>query len=216
MGEITVTSRNVVKLFFSTLLIGGIVTGIAGFIVRWNEFVPYFTDFNLIKIVSTFIWLFGIGLIFSLISQMGFFSYLTVHRFGLGIFKSVPLWNGVQIVLILFALFDLVYFRYKTFAKEGEGIFSYLGPALLILIVGAAIAYVKTKQTNKSAFIPAFFYMTVITIIEWVPVLRPNEQSWVLLMIFPLLICNAYQLLILHILNEKSIIERKSKLNEPA
>ena len=35
------------------------------------------------------LWLFGIGLIFSLVSQMGFFAYLTVHRFGLGIFKSV-------------------------------------------------------------------------------------------------------------------------------
>ena len=38
MGDTIVTSRNVVKLFFSTLLIGGIVTGITGFIVRWQEF----------------------------------------------------------------------------------------------------------------------------------------------------------------------------------
>ncbi len=114
------TSRNVVKLFFSTLLIGGLVTGITGFIVRWNEFAAYFTDFNLVKILSTFVWLFGIGLIFSLVSQMGFFAYLTIHRFGLGIFKSVSLWNGVQIVLILFTLFDLVYFRYKASSQDGK------------------------------------------------------------------------------------------------
>ena len=117
------TSRNAVKLFFSTLFIGGFVTGITGFLVRWNEFEPYFTELNMVKIVSTFIWLFGIGLIFSLVSQMGFFAYLTIHRFGLGIFKSVSLWNGVQIVLILFTLFDFVYFRYKAFGQEGEGIF---------------------------------------------------------------------------------------------
>ena len=184
------TSRNVVKLFFSTLLIGGFATGIAGFIVRWNEFASYFIDFNMVKIVSTFVWLFGIGLIFSLVSQMGFFAYLTIHRFGLGIFKSVNLWNGVQIVLILFTLFDFVYFRYKVFGKEGEGILLYFVPAIFILIVGA--------------------------LLEWVPALRSNDPNWVYLMLITLLICNTYQLLILHSLNERSNKERKSKVEKPA
>src|SRR3954468_8339308 len=216
MGDSTVTSRNVVKLFFSTLLIGGVATGVTGFIVRWNEFASYFIDFNMVKIVSTFVWLFGIGLIFSLVSQMGFFAYLTVHRFGLGIFKSVNLWNGVQIVLILFTLFDFVYFRYKVFGKEGEGILLYFVPAIFILIVGALVAYFKTKQTNQSAFIPAIFFMTVVTIIEWVPALRPNDPNWVYLMLITLLICNTYQLFILHSLNERSNKERKSKVEKPA
>jgi KinB signaling pathway activation protein len=211
-----VTSRNVVKLFFSTLLIGGCATGITGFIVRWNEFASYFIDFNMVKIVSTFVWLFGIGLIFSLVSQMGFFAYLTIHRFGLGIFKSVNLWNGVQIVLILFTLFDFVYFRYKVFGKEGEGILLYFVPAIFILIVGALVAYFKTKQTNQGAFIPAIFFMTVVTIIEWVPALRPNDPNWVYLMLITLLICNTYQLFILHSLNERSNKERKSKVEKPA
>lgn len=210
------TSRNVVKLFLSTLLIGGFTTGIAGFIVRWNEFASYFIDFNMVKIVSTFVWLFGIGLIFSLVSQMGFFAYLTIHRFGLGIFKSVNLWNGVQIVLILFTLFDFVYFRYKLFGQEGEGILFYFVPAIFILIVGALVAYFKTKQTNQGAFIPAIFFMTVVTIIEWVPALRPNDPNWVYLMLITLLICNTYQLFILHSLNERSNKERKSKVEKPA
>ena len=210
------TSRNVVKLFFSTLLIGGVATGVTGFIVRWNEFASYFIDFNMVKIVSTFVWLFGIGLIFSLVSQMGFFAYLTIHRFGLGIFKSVNLWNGVQIVLILFTLFDFVYFRYKVFGKEGEGILLYFVPAIFILIVGALVAYFKTKQTNQGAFIPAIFFMTVVTIIEWVPALRPNDPNWVYLMLITLLICNTYQLFILHSLNERSNKERKSKVEKPA
>ena len=210
------TSRNVVKLFFSTLFIGGLVTGIMGFLVRWDEFKPYFTEFNMVKIVSTFIWLFGIGLIFSLVSQMGFFAYLTIHRFGLGIFKSASLWNGVQIVLILFTLFDFVYFRYKAFGVEGEGILTYVVPAIFILLIGAIVAYFKTKQTNRSTYIPALFFMTVISIIEWVPALQPNDENWFSLMIFPLLICNAYQLLILQSLNEKSMKERKSKVEKPA
>ncbi|WP_077210510.1 KinB-signaling pathway activation protein [Bacillus dakarensis] len=199
-------SRYVVKLFFSTLLVGGISTAIIGFIVRWNEFQPYFTDFNLIDILSTIFWLFGVGLIFSVISQMGFFAYLTVHRFGLGIFKSVKLWNAVQIILILFVLFDLVYFRHTSFGGE---LAAYLGDAVFILVVGLVIAFFKMKQTNKDAFIPALFFMIVVTVIEWMPVLRVNEESWLYLMVFPLLVCNAYQLLILHVLNEKSAQEKK-------
>lgn len=216
MGDNAVTSRNVVKLFFSTLIIGGIVTGITGFIVRWNEFAPYFVNGSVLKITSTFFWLFGVGLIFSLVSQVSFFAYLTVHRFGLGIFKSAALWNGVQILFIAFALFDLVYFRYKAFAVEGERIISYIVPAILILIIGVIVAYFKAKQTNKSAFIPALFFMTLVTIIDWVPVLRLNDSSWSYLMIFPLLICNAYQILILHKLHKNSLRERKLKVEKSA
>ena len=92
-------SRNLVKLFFSTLIIGAVTTGIVGFIVRWDKFSQFFTNFDLLEIISVLFWLMGVGLIFSLLSQMGFFAYLTIHRFGLGIFKSVKLWNSVQIVL---------------------------------------------------------------------------------------------------------------------
>ena len=192
------------------------MTGITGFIVRWNEFEPYFTEFNMVKIVSTFIWLFGIGLIFSLVSQMGFFAYLTIHRFGLGIFKSASLWNGVQIVLILFTLFDFVYFRYKAFGQEEEGVLLYIAPAIPILLIGILVASFKARQTNQGAFIPAIFFMTVLTIIEWVPALRINDPNWVYLMLVPLLICNSYQLLILHFFIEKSNKERKAKMEKPA
>lgn len=201
-------SREVVRLFMSTLLIGGLVTGVIGFIVRWSEFASYFTDFDILKILSTFFWLFGVGLIFSLISQMGFFAYLTVHRFGLGIFKTVKLWNAVQVVLILFVLFDVVYFRYKAFA-DGQGVGPYLIDAIMLLVIGLVVAYVKAKQTNKDAFIPALFFMIVVTVIEWVPVLIVNEESWLYLMVTPLLICNAYQLLILPKLHERSAQRKK-------
>lgn len=204
-----VTSRNWVKLFMMTLLIGGVVSGFAGFITRWGEFVHYFTDFKILPILSTFIWFFGMGLMFSVLSQMGFFAYLTVHRFGLGIFKTVSLWNAVQVFLIAFILFDLVYFRYQAFAKAGESILPYLGLAFLILIPSLVVAYIKAKETNKEAFVPAVFFMAAVTILELVPVLRVNEHSWLYTMLFSLLFCNAYQVLILHKLNEKSLQERK-------
>lgn len=205
------TSRYLVKLFFTTLLLGGITTGIVGFIVRWDEFEPYFLNLQIVDIFMTLFWLIGVGFIFSILSQMGFFAYLTVHRFGLGIFKSAKLWNAVQIIIILFVLFDLVYFRYEAFGETGENIVSYLILALMILIIGLAVAYFKAKQTNWEAFIPALFFMIVITTIEWVPVLRVNEESWVYLMVIPLLVCNAYQLLILHRINEKSNLEKQEK-----
>jgi KinB signaling pathway activation protein len=194
-------------------MIGGITTVIVGFIVRWNEFSPYFIEFKIMNILSTIVWLLGMGLLFSVISQMGFFAYLTVHRFGLGIFKSVSLWNAVQSVLILFVLFDLVYLRYEAFAAKGESVIPYILPAVIVLVIGLVVAWLKMKQTNKDAFIPALFFMTVATIVEWVPVLRVNEHNWLYLMVFSLMACNAYQLLILHKLNAQSQLERQKLLD---
>jgi KinB signaling pathway activation protein len=209
-----VTSRNWVKLFFNTLFVGGITTAIVGFIVRWNEFQPYFTEFKLIDILSTLVWLIVMGFLFSVISQMGFFAYLTVHRFGLGIFKSASLWNAVQMVLILFALFDLVYLRYENFAEPKDSLLPYFGPAIILLVTGLLVAWFKMKQTNRDAFIPALFFMIVVTLIEWVPVLRVNERSWLYLMMFALLACNAYQLIILQKLNLKSQQERQQRASQ--
>jgi KinB signaling pathway activation protein len=204
-----VTSRIWVRLFMTTLLIGGITTAIVGFIINWNEYVHYFIDLKIINILSALFWFVLWGILYSVISQMGFFAYLTVHRFGLGIFKSVSLWNGVQAVLILFVLFDLVYLRYETFAQSGESLLPYIGLAVILLIAGLITALYKSKQTNREAFIPALFFMIVVTVIEWFPVLRVNEQSWVHLMLFALLACNAYQILILHKLNMQSQQERQ-------
>ncbi|ESU31477.1 hypothetical protein G3A_16360 [Bacillus sp. 17376] len=202
------TSRNWVHLFLTTLVVGAVTTAVVGFIVRWSEFQQLLSDFNILEFLSILVWLMGVGLIFSILSQMGFFAYLTVHRFGLGIFKS--LWNPVQVLLIAFVLFDLVYLRYNAFAESGEGIMSYIGLAVIVLVAGLIVALMKVKQTNKEAFIPALFFMVVVTVIEWVPVLRVNEHSWLYLMLFPLLACNAYQLLVLHKLNQKSQEERKA------
>lgn len=208
------TSRNLVRLFMTTLLVGGVTTAIVGFIIRWNEFQHYFTDFDFKAIVLTTIWLLGMGLLFSVISQMGFFAYLTIHRFGLGIFKSVSLWNAVQVVLVLFGLFDLVYLRYQTFAKSGDSYLPYIGLALFLLVVGLIVAWLKMRQTNRGAFIPALFFMIVVTLVEWVPVLRENERNWLYLMMVALMACNAYQLLILHKLNTQSKQERQKRKSQ--
>jgi len=191
-----VNSRKWVRLFFTTLLVGGITTAAVGMVLNWKEFGQLLLSVEIVEFMAVLLWHIGVGFIFSVISQAGFFAYLTVHRFGLGMFRS--LWNAVQLVLIMFVLFDLVYFRYTAFAANGESIIPYILIALFVLVVGLAVAYAKSAQTNKGAFVPALFFMVVVTIVEWFPVLRINDQDWLYLMLIPLLVCNAYQLLILH------------------
>lgn len=201
-------SRQLVRLFFSTLLLGGLTAGIVGFLVRWVQFKPLFEAGSVLEILSTFVWLVAVGLIFSVISQMSFFAYLTIHRFGISLFKNM--WSGVQIVLIVFVLFDLIYLRYIAFGDDGS-LISYIGLAGLVLAVGLVVAYVKMKQTNKQAFIPALFFMTVFTVIQWVPVLVENDPGWLHFMLWPLLVCNSYQLLTLHKINERIAREVEKK-----
>lgn len=192
------TSRNWVRLFFTTLLIGGITGIISGFLVRWQDFEWMFIPLDISEVFYTSLWLFGIGLIYSVISQMGFFSYLTIHRFGLGIFKSIVFWNLAQLILIGFVLVDLIYFDFNIVA-------------LVLLLYGVLVAFIKAKQTNKETFISALFFMTVFTTVELLAVLRVNNESWIYFMLISLLACNSYQLLALPSYLKKSQEEREQK-----
>ena len=179
-------------LFFTTLIIG--ITGaiIVGLFLKLPE-GGSFLDFFLY-----ILGLIGFGALFSVFSQMGFFAYLTVHRFGLGIFKSHSLWNGVQLLIIAVVLFDLFYLRYSSFHKEGESILNYIAIPLLLLAYGMIIAFLKVKQTNNVAFIPTLFFITVVTVLEWVPVLKENNTLSLWMAFIPLILCNTYQILMLH------------------
>ncbi|MED1205619.1 KinB-signaling pathway activation protein [Heyndrickxia acidicola] len=202
------TSRNLVKFFLTTLVMGGLTTGVLGYILRWHEFAPYIAQGKILSAVLSFVWLVGVGFIFSLISQVGYFAYLTIHQFGLGISRSLALWNAIQIVFILFALFDLVYFRFEYFGHAQAAISSYLILPAFIVAAGLIVSTLKYKQSKNHTFIPALFFMIVFTIVELVPVLRVNKSSWVELMTLPLLLCNGYQMLILAKFLKRSEEER--------
>ncbi len=176
---------------------------LTGLVLDWSQYWADLKNGEILSFLIVILWLLGVSSIFSLISQMGFFAYLTIHRFGLGIFKSVKLWNTIQVVLIAVALFDLVYFRYEVFAEEGESVISYILIALFLLAVGLVTAYVKQKETNKQAFIPALFFIVVVTILEWIPGLQSNDPKWLWLILIPLLVSNVWQLLTLHRLIQK-------------
>lgn len=191
-------SRKWVRLFFTTLFLGGVSTVIIGFVLEWDKYAKFFQNFDGKEILAVSFWLMGVGFIFSVISQMGFFAYLTIHRFGLGMFRSPSLWNIVQLFFIAFVLFDFVYLRSVLIANEEISLGNNILVAGVLFMFGAIVAYIKSKETNKKAFVPALFFMVVVTILEWVPALRINDTDWLYLMVIPLLLCNAYQLLILH------------------
>lgn len=187
-------SRKVVYLFFTTLAIGSISGAIVGFLLDPD---PYLGE-GFANFLVGVIWLIGACAAFSVISQMGFYAYLAVHRLGLGVFRSVSLWNKVQIVIIAFTLFDLFYLRYIAFKQPDESIFSYVIIPIVLLILGLIVAYFKAKDTNQEAFIPALFFITVVTTIEWIPALTVNDPKWLWIYFTPLIVANIYQVLILH------------------
>ncbi|MGG2094149.1 KinB-signaling pathway activation protein [Bacillus sp. S13(2024)] len=198
-------SRKWVRLFWTTLILGGSSTIFIGFLLEWDKYNKFFQNFDGKEILIVSFWLLGVGFIFSVISQMGFFAYLTIHRFGLGMFRSPSLWNAIQIFLIAFVLFDFVYLRSVLIANGNASLGANIFVAGALFVFGAIVAYIKSKETNKKAFVPALFFMIVVTVIEWVPALRINDTNWLYLMVVPLLLCNAYQVLMLHrLIGQKS------------
>ncbi|RHW36295.1 KinB-signaling pathway activation protein [Lysinibacillus yapensis] len=211
------TIRNWVKFFLMCMLIGGVVTGIAGIIIRWNFFQPYLAAGEFGEFIAAFGWMILLGCTMSVIAQAGFFAYLTLHQVGVGIFKTLTLWNWVQMLLIIILLVDLILFRFVPAAESAKDWLFYIG-LLIVLIFGAiATSIKKVKLTGKKhVLISSMFFMIVITSLEWIIALmgrQGNIDTYVALLLFPLIAVNAYQLLMLPKYNAKSDEDRK-KLEE--
>ncbi|WP_077324001.1 KinB-signaling pathway activation protein [Virgibacillus siamensis] len=188
-------SRKWVGLFLKTLLIGAAAGLITSFFVKTESYAKILNPIDFMELSGLVIFFIGLGLVFSVISQTGFFAYLFINQFGLGLFRTF--WPTVQVLLIAFVVFDLIYFPYN--ASDGDvSLFLYILMAAGILAYGWLIAKLKARATNQRAFIPALFLMVVITSVEWVPGLRTSGSDYAWLMIIPLLACNTYQLLVLH------------------
>lgn len=184
--------RKLIKFLFNTLIIGGSVGLIISFFVKWDTYATYLKPFNAMEILGLIIFFIGLGLTFSVISMTGYFAYLYIHRFGISLFRSF--WTTVQVLLILFVLFDLVYFPYRG-SDGGVAIYWLLLGVLLLFVFAWSIAKLKQKETNKSAFIPTLFFLIVMTTVEWTPALIAEGSDYIWLMLAPLLICNAYMII---------------------
>lgn len=209
-------SRKLVNFFFKTLFIGGLAGLITSFFVKPGEYSLNLNPFNFMELLGLVIFFIGLGLVFAVISQTGFFAYLYINRFGLSIFRTF--WPTVQVLLVAFVTFDLIYFPYQA-AGGDVSLFWYILMSAAILVYGYIIAKVKAKETNQSAFVPALFLMVVMTALEWVPGLQTEGTDYAWLMIITLLACNTYQLLVLHRITKSGNGKadgNHSKKNNPA
>lgn len=195
LGGNILGSRNVVHLFFKTLLLGGVIGLITSFFVNPGVYAANLSPFDSMELFGLAMFYIGFGLLSAVVSQTGFFAYLFIHRFGTGFFRSY--WSTVQMGLIAFVTFDLIYFPYKVYNGE-VSIFWFILMSVGLLAIGLLVAWQKSKETNQTAFVPALFLMVVITTIEWVPGLQSSGTDYAALMIVTLLACNTYQLFALH------------------
>ncbi|HLR23842.1 MAG TPA: KinB-signaling pathway activation protein [Pseudogracilibacillus sp.] len=184
-------SRKLVSMFFKTLFIGGLAGFVASFFVNWQDYSAYLSPFDGFNLLGVALFYLGYALVFTVIAQTGFFAYLFIHRFGQGFFKTF--WPVVQVLLMLFALFDMIFFT----SDDISALFKWS----LVIIIGMTayiVATIKVKQTKKTAFIPTMFLMIVVSALELSLVLRAGDVKFIILMLVPVLVANAYQILILH------------------
>ncbi|WNS42834.1 KinB-signaling pathway activation protein [Paenibacillus sp. MMS20-IR301] len=139
--------------------------------------------------------LLGYGVLVSVYAQLGFFAYLILNYMGTGVFPR-KVWRYIQLILALLALFELIFLR--TFVGGDRSAGSDLLLGLGILLTALVVSWFKMRSTNASAWIPTFFFMTAITIVEIIGVLRIGVDNATLFILVPLIACNAFQILMLH------------------
>nr|WP_275590177.1 KinB-signaling pathway activation protein [Mammaliicoccus sp. C-M11] len=190
------------------MLIGVIVTYISSLIFGYDKVTKYLVAGEVGEFVAASIWFVVVGLLVATISQLAYFIYLFINQLGIGIFGKI--WPHVQIVVTVFAIFDLVYFRFLRFGGTDQ-IISFIWLPIVVIIVAIITSNIKNKQSKKNLWIPSMFFMIVMTTVELIPFLRVEDTSWIYLTIFGLLLCNSYQLIMLPKYNELSLEERKKK-----
>lgn len=190
------TIRNWLRLFWTTLLAGSAASLLAGIIL-----IAAYDDFTLMELSApgwnweTFSLILFAGSAVSVVSHIGFFSYLIVRDIFLGILRSHTLWNIFQLILTAVGMEILVYVRWSYNGGTGSWV-PYLTLPLVMLAVALAVAWWKVRRTNRNAWVPTIFFMYVGTFIEVTPALRYNGLS-IIFMLVPLWASNAWQILML-------------------
>jgi KinB signaling pathway activation protein len=177
-------------------MISGLVAGLL--LIGTNNEFTFFDVTEMKYDIQTFTFILLGGATFSVLSQMGFFSYLIVRYIAIGFIKNQRIWEWMQLIVVAVTFFDLAYLSHRAFAKAGEGWIHFLVLPAILLVIALAIAYWKMKLTKPSGFIPTLLFMFVVTILEAVPALKLNSPPSYFFMLVPLVVCNAWQILKLH------------------
>ncbi|USG66091.1 KinB-signaling pathway activation protein [Brevibacillus ruminantium] len=180
-------------LFFTTLLLGGLGGILVGLIFA-SEKLTGGSMANFF--MGTFMQMLY-GMTISIVAQMGLFAYMTITYFARGMFRNPTLWRNIQIFLVLFAFFDMVYLRY-TMLGDGKSVSEFFVEPVLLLVIAVVTAYGKARLTNPSAWVPTLFFMFVFSALEWIPALKQHDFYSTMSMLVPLLFCNVWQVMQLH------------------
>ena len=137
------------------------------------------------------------GMTYGVFAMMGFFAYLMVNYIALSIFRKPTIWRGLQIVLTIVTLVDLVVLPVYLLESH-HAWYWYLILPIVLFVATHLVAKQKARETNEAAYVPAMFFLIVITTIEAWPALKQDEFKAITWMIVPLFLCNAWQIMQLH------------------
>ena len=186
------------KLFWQASLIGAIASLVTGIIFQVSGLDIEFKgalDFILYLVI-----LLGYGMLVSVYSQLGFFAYLITNYMANGVL-SRRVWEYVQLVLAAIALLEVMFFR--TFVSAHENVWSDIWLGIGLLITAIIVAYFKVRMTNPRAWIPTIFFMITVTVVEMIGGLQIGVDNATLFILIPLVVCNAYQILVLHRITQR-------------
>jgi len=189
------TLRKLFFLFWSSMAIGGGACLVLGLALQFTDQSYGFlkageTGYNALMMAIS-------GLMIGVFAMMGFFAYLTLNYIALSITRQKFMWTTLQGYTSVFAVAALGYMLYGYKDKLGDWLYWALPIALAIGSI--AVAIIKVRLTNKSAFVPTVFFMFVVTILEgWPSISGETNSVSVIFMVTPLFLCNTYLILMLH------------------
>ncbi|OUN00433.1 MAG: hypothetical protein BAA02_08895 [Paenibacillaceae bacterium ZCTH02-B3] len=197
------TLRKWAKLFGATLLVGALAYAVTGVPLQASD--PEFRNVGLSG------WLYNVwmmilsGLALGAVAHLGFFAYLMLNYVARSMLRKPYLWVALQGFTTVFALGELVYWMA---VEDGlSAAVKWTVPAALTA-ASALVAWRKVRETSRGAWIPAMFFLVVGTLVEAVPAFRVSFQEdnalSLILSLVPLFVCNAYQLMQLHRILDRS------------
>lgn len=204
------TSKYLVKFYFMTLLIGTAISTFISLIVEYENVTSYLFAGEVGEFLAGLIWLITFGLLIATISQVAYFIYLFVHPLGKGIFKSF--WPYAQLLLIMYAIFDLFYLRFYQLGLDSGNMWAFMWVPLFIIVVAIFVARYKNQHTSdRNVFIPSLFFMIFMTSVTMIPFITVEDTSWIFRSVFAIIILNAYQLIRLPEYVEASQQEKRER-----
>ena len=204
------TSKYLVKFYFRTLLAGMIITTIVSLFTEYDNVTRYLFEGQIGEFLAGVIWFLGYGLMIATVSQVAFFVYLFLHPLGMGIFGRI--WPYVQLLLIMYAIFDLFFLRFDYFGVGQDQLWSFIWVPIIVVAAGFVVARMKDKSVKDAKlFIPSLFFMIFMTSVTLLPFLNVEDTSWIYRSIFTLIICNALQLLTMPKYIEASEREKRAR-----